>query len=195
MDGVGVHGNIFHWNVCQQERLPVLEAAAAPHLLRHRQQGCRHRQGEGREGKEREAFTAEHSEQGNNIPACCISYRHQCTFTPTPLSCSYTLGNVQIKSRSFKKNSVSHAVTMTKFTNSPSHGHNFYVQTTGNLKAVRHTLEYLHQETSSLPEEVPKLQRMCCAGKALRPKKPSQHAHPDHTPVHQLQVFFVLVQF
>lgn len=103
MDGVGVHGNIFHWNVCQQERLPVLEAAAAPHLLRHRQQGCRHRQGEGREGEEREAFTAEHSEQGNNIPACCISYRHQCTFTPTPLSCSYTLGNVQIKAGHLKR--------------------------------------------------------------------------------------------
>lgn len=169
----------------------MLEAAAAPHLLRHRQQGCKHRQGEGREGR----LSQQNTVNRETIPAFCISYRHQCTFTPTPLSCSYTLGNVQIKSRSFKKNSVSHPVTMTKFTNSPSHGHNFYVQTTGNLKAVRHTLEYLHQETSSLPEEVPKLQRMCCAGKALRPKKPSQHAHPDHTPVHQLQVFFVLVQF
>lgn len=134
MDGVGIHGNVFHWDVCQQERLPVLEAAAAPHLLRHRQQGCKDST-----GRAREAFHTGTQRTVNNIPSICISYRHQCTFTSTPLSCTYTLGNVQIKSRSFKKNSVSHPVTMTRFTNLPSHGHNFYIQIIGNLKAVTHT--------------------------------------------------------
>lgn len=39
----------------------------------------------------------------NYTPAICISYIHHCTCTSTPLSCSYTLGNVQIKSKSLKR--------------------------------------------------------------------------------------------
>lgn len=83
---------------------------------------------------------------------------------------------------------------MTRLTNLPSHD-NFYVQTTGDLDAVRRTLQYLHPEISILPEEVPELQSRCCAGKALSPKKLPWRSYPAHTPAHQLQVFFVLVQF
>lgn len=125
----------------------------------------------------------------NNIPSICTSYTHQCTWRATPLSCSYTFGNVQINSRSSKKNCFpsSYNDKIYKFALTC---HNVYVQTTGNLNAVRHTLEYLHQETSSLPEEVPKLQRMCCAGKALSPQKaftmcpPCPHSCPPVTSFH-----------
>lgn len=131
----------------------------------------------------------------NYTPSICISYIHHCTCTSTPLSCSYTLGNVQIKSRSLKKNSASHPATMRRFTSLPSH---VTISMSRPLETQMLSGTHWSIYTKTPPASLKKPQS--CRGhaglaKSSVPKKPSWCVHPAHTPVHQLQVSFVLVQF